>query len=351
VLATVSDRKWAIDTTGTPGIANYYEPNIINAQDYYPFGMPEPGRGYTRLGDSMYRFGFNGMMKDNDIYGTGNTYTTKNRELDDRLGRWWSTDPTVNAEQSPYVSMSDNPILNDDPLGDCDICDFGKGVASGIWDGVKGTASGLSDIVLHPINTAEGLGNAITHPSQTLNGIEDAVSTAYNKLTNGNAYDKGEVIGGLIEGIAENLVGVGEVGDAAKVGEVAKGLTKAEEVVTKTEEVASKSTKIEEAAGKTKVHGNSAKSTEQTGNYTNTHASGKTYSGVGNEKRMNQSAKRIATNHQDPVVKQEWTPAANKKEAYLKEHEAIERNGRAGNKAKNYNERNSPGKKLSEQNK
>jgi len=63
---------------------------------------------------------------------------------------------------------------------------------------------------------------------------------------------------------------------------------------------------------------------------------------------MNQSAKNVALKNNDPVVSQKWEPAANKKEAYIKEHQGIERNGGAGNTQRNYNQRNSPGKKLLE---
>jgi hypothetical protein len=61
---------------------------------------------------------------------------------------------------------------------------------------------------------------------------------------------------------------------------------------------------------------------------------------------MNQSAKNIANKKKDPVVKQDWKSAPNKREAYKQEHKDIEKNGGAGNKDKNYNDRNSPGKKL-----
>ncbi|MGM0613621.1 MAG: hypothetical protein ACQESM_08945, partial [Bacteroidota bacterium] len=36
---------------------------------YYPFGMQQPGRNGNR-----YRFGFNGMEKDDEVKGGGNSY-------------------------------------------------------------------------------------------------------------------------------------------------------------------------------------------------------------------------------------------------------------------------------------
>ncbi|MBV8255407.1 MAG: AHH domain-containing protein [Chitinophaga sp.] len=43
VLETVSDRKRAISTDGTT--IDHYEPVLLSAHDYYPFGMLMPGRG------------------------------------------------------------------------------------------------------------------------------------------------------------------------------------------------------------------------------------------------------------------------------------------------------------------
>ncbi|MEO6883503.1 MAG: hypothetical protein ABI199_05720 [Bacteroidia bacterium] len=64
------------------------------------------------------RFGFNGMEKDNEIYGTGNAYTAEFRMLDPRLGgRWWSLDPTPKAWESLYSGFSNNPIWFSDPKG------------------------------------------------------------------------------------------------------------------------------------------------------------------------------------------------------------------------------------------
>jgi|GEM_PF-2772454 len=46
---------------------------------------------------NKYRFGFNGMEKDDEVNGSnGTSYTTPFRQLDPRLGgRWWSRDPPL----------------------------------------------------------------------------------------------------------------------------------------------------------------------------------------------------------------------------------------------------------------
>lgn len=85
--------------------------------NYFPFGMTMPGRSYS---SDAYNHGYQGSLKDNEIVGNDNHYTTYYRELDPRLGRWWSIDPKSENMpwQSPYCSMDNNPILYNDPLGD-----------------------------------------------------------------------------------------------------------------------------------------------------------------------------------------------------------------------------------------
>lgn len=46
------------------------------------------------------------------------SYTTYFRQLDPRVGRWFSIDPKMSAWESPYVSMGNNPMINNDVLGD-----------------------------------------------------------------------------------------------------------------------------------------------------------------------------------------------------------------------------------------
>lgn len=67
-----------------------------------------------------YRYGFNGMEKDDELKGGGNSYTSMFRQYDPRLGRWLSIDPLASnfPWQSPYVGMDNNPIYLKDPNGD-----------------------------------------------------------------------------------------------------------------------------------------------------------------------------------------------------------------------------------------
>ena len=66
-----------------------------------------------------YRYGFNGMERDDNVKGAGNSYTTEFRQYDPRVGRWLSIDPLFAhfPWQSPYVAFDNNPIYYNDPKG------------------------------------------------------------------------------------------------------------------------------------------------------------------------------------------------------------------------------------------
>ncbi len=72
--------------------------------------MTMPGRSYN---SSSYRFGFNGMEKDDEVKGSGNSYDFGARIYDPRLGIWLSLDPLASKYPaiSPYVAFADNPIF------------------------------------------------------------------------------------------------------------------------------------------------------------------------------------------------------------------------------------------------
>ena len=90
VLATVSDKKLGINLD-SDGVSDYYVPEVVTAQDYYPFGMLQPGRSHNA--SSHYRYGFNGKENDNEVKGDGNQQDYGLRIYDPRLGRFLSVDP------------------------------------------------------------------------------------------------------------------------------------------------------------------------------------------------------------------------------------------------------------------
>jgi len=87
--------------------------------DYYPFGMPQPGHKYSA--GSLYRYGFNGKENDDEvkeIEGSQQDYGM--RIYDPRLGRFLSVDPLVNnfPFYTPYQFAGNTPIQAIDLDGD-----------------------------------------------------------------------------------------------------------------------------------------------------------------------------------------------------------------------------------------
>ncbi|MBK6729696.1 MAG: hypothetical protein IPG60_01620 [Bacteroidetes bacterium] len=115
VLTVITDRRFGTEQ-GTTGLIKYYEADVLQAQDYYPFGMLTPGRNWSA--GSEYRFGFGGQEKDDEVYGNGNLNTALFWEYDTRLGRRWNVDPVVNPYKSPYATFENNPIYFTDIHGD-----------------------------------------------------------------------------------------------------------------------------------------------------------------------------------------------------------------------------------------
>ncbi len=66
-----------------------------------------------------YRYGFNGMEKDDEVKGGGNSYDYGARMYDSRLGRWLSIDEMVDRYPyvSPYNYALDMPIIATDREG------------------------------------------------------------------------------------------------------------------------------------------------------------------------------------------------------------------------------------------
>ncbi len=109
VMATITDTKTGVDTNGD-GIVDYYMPNVVSANDYYPFGMMEPGRQYS-IANTNYRYSFNGKEDDNDIETGMQDYGM--RIYDTRLGKFLTIDPLTNQYPfySSYQFASNCPIM------------------------------------------------------------------------------------------------------------------------------------------------------------------------------------------------------------------------------------------------
>jgi RHS repeat-associated protein len=90
---------------------------LQNIYDYSSFGVSLDGR---TVESDFYRHGYQGSEKDNETKGGGNSYTTFYRQLDPRVGRWFSIDPVTKPTFGSYNSMSNNPNIRIDPKGNDD---------------------------------------------------------------------------------------------------------------------------------------------------------------------------------------------------------------------------------------
>jgi RHS repeat-associated protein len=119
VLITISDRKKQIaQASPNQTKVRYYKAIVINANDYYPFGMQMPGRKFNRS-TKRYRFGFNGKEADKQVNGEGNIYDYGFRIYNTRIGKFLSVDPLTKSypELTPYQFASNMPILSIDVDG------------------------------------------------------------------------------------------------------------------------------------------------------------------------------------------------------------------------------------------
>ncbi|THU39399.1 hypothetical protein FAM09_12905 [Niastella caeni] len=89
---------------------NLYSELAQACQDYYPFGMLQPGRVFNTSG---YRYGFNGKENDNEVKGEGEQQDYGMRYYYPRLGKFLSVDPITKNYlwYTPYQFAGNTPIM------------------------------------------------------------------------------------------------------------------------------------------------------------------------------------------------------------------------------------------------
>lgn len=147
---------------------------IFRGLGYYPFGAEKPGRAFA---SSQYKYGFNGMEKDDEVKGSGNSYTTEFRQYDPRIARWLSIDPKFKSFpwQSPYVAFDNDPINKTDPRGDA-AGDPPYTITNGVMKGEDVTNS-ITNTTLRP--KLEMI-NAIVLHRTVSSSASSAVTTTMN---------------------------------------------------------------------------------------------------------------------------------------------------------------------------
>ena len=88
---------------------------IIQANDYYPFGMAMAENSYENVLETKNLYKYNGIEEQDD-FGL-NTYAYEFRMYDPIIGRWWQPDPVIKENMSPYAWVTNNPIRYFDVLG------------------------------------------------------------------------------------------------------------------------------------------------------------------------------------------------------------------------------------------
>ena len=91
---------------------------ILEETHYYPFGLTMAGISSKAAGGIANKKLYNGIEFNNDL--DINSYDAFFRNLDPQVGRWWQIDPKTEIMEmwSTYASNYDNPISNQDFLGD-----------------------------------------------------------------------------------------------------------------------------------------------------------------------------------------------------------------------------------------
>jgi RHS repeat-associated protein len=111
VLSVISDKPIPHPSGSTVA---YYKADILQSQDYSPFGVKLKGRNLNKdLNVEFYRSGFQGQEEDDELKGDGNSLNYEFRMHDPRLGRFFAGDPLESKYPfySPYA-FSGNEVIS-----------------------------------------------------------------------------------------------------------------------------------------------------------------------------------------------------------------------------------------------
>jgi RHS repeat-associated protein len=108
-LVVISDKKAGVSGNGTT--VDYYNADVVNAQDYYPFGFVMPNRKFS-VTSKLPTFTFNGKMNDREVKGDGLQLDYGFRVYDPRCGCFLSVDPLTKDYPfyTPYQFAGNKPI-------------------------------------------------------------------------------------------------------------------------------------------------------------------------------------------------------------------------------------------------
>ncbi len=162
VLVTVNDRKQGREFNLTAFTHNFFEAVVIQATDYFPFGLEMPGRTFQAASTTAYRMGFNG--KENDRSGSwSGTQLVQDygmRLYNPAIGKFLSVDPIGKdfPWTTPYAFAENDVIrsIDMDGLEKQEIINSFKWAWRQGTKLVKEGAEGIKTLVTtNPITTAK----------------------------------------------------------------------------------------------------------------------------------------------------------------------------------------------------
>ncbi|MCK6610371.1 MAG: hypothetical protein L6Q78_04955 [Bacteroidia bacterium] len=107
VPTVVTDKKLPV-CNGTT--ISCFIADIVSATDYSSFGAPLAGRTWQ---GGEYRYGFQGQEKNDEVMGSGNSYSFGLRMHDPRLGRFLSIDPlSWKFPHNSTCAFSENRVID-----------------------------------------------------------------------------------------------------------------------------------------------------------------------------------------------------------------------------------------------
>ncbi|HVY74704.1 MAG TPA: DUF6443 domain-containing protein [Puia sp.] len=200
-------------------VAHYTGP-MLEETHYYPFGLTMAGISSKALKpyytENKYRWNKGSELQNKEFSdGSGlEMYETHFRELDPQLGRWWQIDPKPDESQTLYGSMDDDPILRNDPDGDCPTCLIGALIGA------------VVDVAVQvSVNMANG--QSFSTAVHNINGTQVAIAAATGFVTSGvSAIYSSAAATGTTLAVSEATVQAGVVGTASVVSQVNDNMSK-----------------------------------------------------------------------------------------------------------------------------
>lgn len=180
---------------------------VTSAVDYLPFGSIARSFNLSALS-----FGFHGMEGDEEISGENNSYTTKFRQYDPRLGRWFSVDPLMilNYTQSPFVGIDNSPIALKDISGmSTDVIKQKDGTYKVTGGNLEDDDKGIYVVDKDGARTGEKLGESLTIFSFFNEDKQDGNGqTGWMGTIDINSTESGDLINSFTKDVDEDKIGL-----------------------------------------------------------------------------------------------------------------------------------------------